>query len=518
MNIFLVDDDEIIRMGMKKIVEKSELDCTVVGEATDGCMALEKMALIKEIDLLITDIRMPVMDGLELIKRVSKQNPFIKIIVLSGFDDFSYVRDAFMDGAVDYLLKPVDKKEFISLLQKIEISIKKERDEQNYQKANYNLIVGNTLTKLFHGNYDGEVELQLKSLNISLESYFCVIITRIDDYYKNKIDRKTYDNNLMNLLEVMKKNVEETNEYSACQYIDKLETVTIIVSAKQFNKDKLSEELYGKLSSANEEEITYTMGVGDLHSGTKSAKTAYQEATEAANIRFYLGKGNRILYHEMKDKCIEMDYDMEDKAAMLVHFLELCDYSNAKGIMDNIFVDLSYVKPHMFRNYMLKMLDVLILRVKDFQPALLAYEPEYKDALQYINTYNELHSYMNSILQKAVEYIGSEHEKRSKKRIELAKQYIHKHYKENITLNDVAEHVELNPSYFSNFFKTEMGINFSEYLLDTRINTAKTLLKDPKIKVYEIGSMVGYEDAVSFGRAFKKKIGMSPKEYRNMVY
>jgi two-component system response regulator YesN len=125
---------------------------------------------------------------------------------------------------------------------------------------------------------------------------------------------------------------------------------------------------------------------------------------------------------------------------------------------------------------------------------------------------------MNSILQGIIEFIKGEREKRSKKRIELAKIYIEENCQNKITLNDVAEYVELNTSYFSNLFKAEVGMNFTDYLLDIRVEKAKTLLKDPKIKVYEIGNLVGYEDAVSFGRAFKKKLGMSPKEYRNTVY
>ena len=121
-------------------------------------------------------------------------------------------------------------------------------------------------------------------------------------------------------------------------------------------------------------------------------------------------------------------------------------------------------------------------------------------------------------MQGIIEFIKEEREKRSKKRIELAKIYIEENCQNKITLNDVAEYVELNMSYFSNLFKAEVGMNFTDYLLDIRVEKAKALLKDPKIKVYEIGNLVGYEDAVSFGRAFKKKLGMSPKEYRNTVY
>ena len=122
------------------------------------------------------------------------------------------------------------------------------------------------------------------------------------------------------------------------------------------------------------------------------------------------------------------------------------------------------------------------------------------------------------ILQGTVKYIEGERKKKSQRRIELAKLFIAENYHKPITLNDVADHVELNASYFSNLFKEETGVNFTDYLMNVRMENAKKLLKDPKIKIYEVGIMVGYEDAVSFGRAFKKKFGLSPKEYRNAVY
>ncbi len=125
---------------------------------------------------------------------------------------------------------------------------------------------------------------------------------------------------------------------------------------------------------------------------------------------------------------------------------------------------------------------------------------------------------MSMLLKSIIEYISAEKEKKSERRIEMAKDYISEHHSDPITLGDLADYVELNPSYFSNLFKTETGINFSEYLLNIRMDKAKDLLRDPKIRIYEIGSLVGYEDAVSFGRAFKKKWGISPKEYRQMVY
>ena len=231
-----------------------------------------------------------------------------------------------------------------------------------------------------------------------------------------------------------------------------------------------------------------------------------------------MGQGKLISYESIEGKCIDISYDLEPMVSRVVHSLELCNYIQAKQVMEQIFLDLSYCRPEKFRKYMHNLIEMLSMRVRDFGSVLASDGQGYQYYVDYMNTYRELKTFMNSLLQETVEYIKSEKEKKSKKRIELAKAYIEEHYREPITLNDIADHVELNASYFSNLFKMETGMNFSEYLLNIRMEQAKKLLRDPTIKVYEIGNMVGYEDAVSFGRAFKKKFNMSPKDYRNSVY
>ncbi len=520
LRIFLVDDDEIIRKGMRKIIEKSNLGYTVVGEAADGEIALQEIESCGKIDLLITDISMPIMDGLELIKHIREKDTVVKIIVLSGFDNFSYVRSAFVDGAVDYLLKPINKGDFLALLQKISQSIEEESVEESYRKESKSLLVANTLNKLFHMSVKDRSEelINIQKIGLQLNGYYFVMITRVDNYYKQKIDHMEYAGKLERILNCLELKFENHTTYQALQYIHKVEIRSLVFSAQPLDEIVISKTFYSALSDIEEDEATYTMGVSRVYSGIDAISTAYLEAAEAADTRFYLGRSHRIEYHEIQNKCIDMNYEVEANAALLVHYIELCDYPNAKHVIHQVFLDLSYLKPSKFKRYIEEIIEILILRVKDFEAAILCYDHEYKFYIEHIDTYNELRSYMKSIIQNAIEYIMQERSKRSKKRFQIAKKYIEDHYMEPVTLNDVADHVELNASYFSNLFKTELGVNFSDYLLDTRMNMAKKLLLNPNIKVYEIGRMVGYEDAVSFGRAFKKKIGMSPKEYRNTVY
>lgn len=521
MNIFIADDDEIIRRGLRSIIEKSNLNCTVVGEASDGELALQYMEGCDKVDLLITDIRMPIMDGLELIKRVKERYFLMKVIVLSGYDEFKYIRNAFVDGAVDYLLKPINKNQLIEVVKKTQEALEQDAKKENYRKESHQLLVANTLKQIFYtpikNKQEEEKILNLIGLNLD-KSYYFVMICRIDNFYKQKMERMEYEGALDTIYSKIEDMVEINDTFQMMQYINNTEIVFLIYSDEKLKTSIISEEIYAVICSIGLEDTTYTLGVGNVYYGLLNTKLAYQEAQKAADARFYLGKNHRIEYNEIDKKIIDFNYSLESNLNKLVQNIVLYDYVGSKKVMEQIFIDLCYIDSSKFRRYMKDMIELLILQVKDFQEAILCCAHDYVFFLNNINTYNELKTYMNHIIKDVIEFIKNEREKRSKIRIELAKKYISENYKENITLNDVAEYVELNASYFSNLFKTEVGTNFSDYLLDVRMQVARKLLRDPTIKVYEIGCIVGYEDAVSFGRAFKKKVGMSPKEYRNTVY
>ncbi|MFT4144294.1 MAG: response regulator [Mobilitalea sp.] len=521
MNIFIADDDVIIRKGLRSIIEKSNLNCNVVGEASDGELALQYMEECDKIDLLITDIRMPVMDGLELIKRVKERYLLMKVIVLSGYDEFKYIRNAFVDGAVDYLLKPINKSQLIGVIKKTQDALEQDIKKENYRKESHQLLITNTLKQIFHTPIKNKEEEEkiLNKIGLNLDkSYYFVMICRIDNYYKQKMERMEYEGALDTIYSKIEDKVETIETCQMMQYINNTEIVYLIYSDEQLYPADISEEIYAEICGIGLEDTTYTLGVGNVYYGIQNTKTAYQEAQKAADARFYLGKNHLIEYNEIDKKIIDFNYTIEPNLNKLVQNIVLYDYIGAKRIMDQIFIDLCYIDSSRFRRYMKDIIDLLLLQVKDFQEAILCCAHDYVFFLDNINTYNELKTYMNHIIKDVIEFIKNEREKRSKIRIELAKKYISENYKGNLTLNDVADSVELNASYFSNLFKTEVGTNFSDYLLEVRMQVARKLLRDPTIKVYEIGCLVGYEDAVSFGRAFKKKVGMSPKEYRNTVY
>ena len=409
----------------------------------------------------------------------------------------------------------------IEQIRNVQDCVLKDEEDEYYSQKSRNLLVANVMQRLLQGN--GELEkkdirdLGALGINTQFPCLFSIVV-RADQYNKQYRDARQYEKKLdEDALKIIHK-LNERNNFDYCFCISGQEIILLLFCDSKEHGEEISCKIFKALNKKNDEQNTDSIGISNAHYNIEEVRIAYEEAESAVQARFYLGQNKSIHYRDIKEKYIDMQYNLEPMVKQLVHYLELCDYIKSKQIMEQLFLDLSYSKPDKFRRYLHTLMEMLTVRIKNFDSVLHVFAPDYQFQIDYLNTYRELKSYMNSILQGIIEYIKGEREKRSKKRIELAKVFIEENCQNKITLNDVAEHVELNTSYFSNLFKAEVGMNFTDYLLNIRVEKAKKLLKDPKIKVYEIGNLVGYDDAVSFGRAFKKKLGMSPKEYRNMVY
>ncbi|MCR5255359.1 MAG: response regulator [Acetatifactor sp.] len=521
MNIFLVDDDEVIRMGMRKLIEKAEKGWQVAGEASDGEIALNYLDSHSDVDVVICDVRMPIMDGLELVRIIRQERDYDpKIVMLSGYNEFEFVRSAFMNGVCDYILKPFKKDEFIALLENIEGRLKKERQLEQTVSENNDFLVSEILKKLSKCGPE-EAASSIKKLdNLGIKTdykYFATLRVMVDQYYKQFSAEGQYNRELNLVMEKVVSLGAAKKGFDFIHCIFKQEILILVFSEDGEKLMEFAKKLHSILNKGDDE-VSVTVAISNVYEDFGEMSESFAESEKAIMSRFYLGQNKFILYGDVAGKCIDMQYDIEPAVKDLVHNINLCDYMKSKEIMDRVFIDLSYCNADKFRKYIHDIIDMLSLRIENFGYFVAINSSEINFYIDYLNTFRELKTYMNSLLQNVIEYINGEREKRSKRRIEMAKEYISVHYYEPFTLNDIAEHVELNPSYFSNLFKTETGINFSEYLLNVRMDKAKELLRDPKIKVYEIGNLVGYDDAVSFGRAFKKKWGISPKEYRNSVY
>ncbi|WP_234124727.1 response regulator transcription factor [Clostridium hydrogenum] len=531
-SILIVDDDKIIRMGLKKIIESNMEGFEVIGEAPNGVKALE---VIKELrpDILITDIKMPVMNGIELINNINKLSLKIRSIVLSGFDDYKYIRETFKNGAVDYILKPISNDTLFELLTKIKSDIENERleEERNnlyksqIRQVNLMLkqeILSKLLKKGFHT--DEYFKEEIKKLDIQENDHFYLGLVDEDKYFDWEEEGKYEGKNLDSLKNSV---YNELNYYSEietiiCEIDDRIAVLVISHKDKSDNKLEKIMDLLEKLKGKVGKDIdkTISIGMSQCFYGLEDINKAYNQVKLAMENRFYCGGNSIYIYKNENDYANEIDSNnLETLINSLINGIELCSKEKVAMYAEKIlnFIYKERLKPIRFRT----LLSDIILRIansnKDFKSLVTSKEKGFDFYISKLDTYLQVKRYFISELQHYVDEMSKMRCERGMKIIEKAKEFINKNYRKEITLKDVADYVYLNPNYFSELFKNEVGENFIEYLIETRINASKELLKSGSLKVYEIAEAVGYKEAVSFSRAFKKVVGVSPKEYVQLI-
>ena len=400
MKILVVDDDKIIRMGLTKILKRLFDQHEVVSDFQNGLVALEYLKENK-IDLVITDIKMPIMTGVQLIENAVSQleNPPI-FVVLSGYDEFTYVRDTMKSGAFNYLLKPIKQDDLKMLIEEVEVKIKE----------------------------NGEKE---KIINKSID-----ILKK--DFFKNILFSKGDTSPRIN--KMLLENIQ-LNE----NYIYKM----III-----DRDKNNER--GLVSN-------FIKDISERFKGIEYLSFNYEDNTY---IIFYLDSSI--------NNCID----------------RLNEY-----IEENVDVFIENNK------------NVYIVQDIDKVWKLKEQSKGFRKLKTTISSNGKAKKYLLNLEYDLSTNDKSESKKTNLIAIKLAKQYIIDNFNKNITLKEVADKVFLSQNYLSELFKKETGEGFYEFLSRYRVNIAKDLLTTTNLKIYEIAENIGYNDSVTFGRAFKKITG-----------
>lgn len=537
LRIVIAEDEIGIFNLIKALIDFNRLDLQLVGSAYNGQQALDLITQLQP-DIVITDISMPFMTGLELIQETKKRNIHTKFIIISGYAQFDYARSALKMGVEDYLLKPINRQELNDVLEKSVLKITSTADENyltqrsvidtNLQKYKsrrsfiMNLVYNNAVSN----------ELDIQKINekylFSFENnaVFILGIVQIDDLdslnfivqnmvleqmmhiFQEEIESKCYDfelyekNNqfifLINFDSKTKLIIKETLTYILKRFIDFLNS-------------------YDKLS------VTISCGSpckNHLSLGS-SLKSAYQVLT----ARILSGHG-RIYY--ANEYCFDLipvnDSTIRKYMNDLRSYIEVNNLEHVKKTLYHIFmriIGLSSKQPHFLIDHFKENVFVILSELyqhKMIQDDITAYYRRINDALELISTKEKLLETAVKLIYEILPIASSSGEENATKIIQIAKHYIEDNYNKNIKLEDVAEQVYLTPSYFGIFFKKEFGETFSYYIINLRINKAKELLKDLKYNVSEIANEVGYQDPRHFSKLFKEHVGVTPKEYRKIHY
>lgn len=533
----IVDDEPWVCQVIEKLVDWESLGFEIIGEAHDGKDALE-MILTQKPDLVLTDIRMAGMDGLALIQQVCSHGIETEFVVISGYSDFEYAKEALKFGVLGYLLKPIEKEELLFYLNKIKTEKLKmaaesnvmERLEEQLQESNRLLKEGYFRQQAIH--HFKEIKGDLFTLNHMYSCNFHSGIFRIVIYHLDgpaNFENREYDSN-QSLLG-LKRYLEEKYRLKVNEYVIIIDRYDLILVLNYSEKEQETIEKY-LLRSVTDLQAAFvlnlcfklTVGVGDKVSELQYLDESYRTALYCVESRIHWGVNcvidSKVLQQYSKDKLDDI-FSVEMRK-MIKYKLNNHDYQGMSELLKEFYCRLEKDKT---------ILPVIVFQIsREIAKIFTGYAEEnyrYNEELQVLS--GELQnriaqcfqiSQMRQLFLQVLEHYSAWEMESSNKKNEhiilIAKRYISEHYKEEIMLADVAAEVNLNPRYFGEMFKKEVGIGYNEYLTRFRIDVAKGLLKDTRIKPKEISVMVGYKDIKYFGKLFKKETGLSLTEYRKV--
>ena len=531
IKVFLVEDEVIIRSGVKKSINWEQEGYEFVGEASDGELAYP-MILKEKPDILITDIRMPFMDGLELSRLVKKELPDIKILILSGYDEFEYAKKAIKIGVTEYLLKPISAAKLTEVLNAVAETIRQENEEKNLLETYFAEMRENTerdkmrlFEKLLMGDLSmGEIleEGERFGMNLGASCYKIVLFKILAN-----LENHVYAEQMVDACS----SVEQAASMMEGVYVFQrgVEGWAFLLTAQdEKSMEESAKILYQNLKQAmkNYTQLEYFGGIGSTVPRIRSLKQSFREADRAFAARFVEEANQIISQKEFEKSQMEEGLKMQGvvqigkSREMLQKFLSNGTREEVKAFSDAYIsrIEEENIRSTMVRQYVVIDVCIVILsfceRISSAN-RLQEEAEELQKMMQKIHSLSEIKKYVVRLLNEAIELRDAESGRRYSDLIAAAKKEIENHYMtEEISLNTVAISVGMSPSYFSSIFSKEAGKTFVEYLTEVRIEKAKEFLMCSSMKTSEIGYEVGYKDPHYFSYIFKKVQGCSPKEYR----
>lgn len=533
--IMIADDEVLARVGIAALIPWEKHGFVLVGEADNGETALEMAGRLKP-DIIITDIKMPVMDGIGLIKAMKEINSDTRFLVLSSYNDFSYVKEAMKYGADEYILKlQLEADSLLKALTTLTEKLDKDREErekrQNIEKY-YDVGVPLVKEKLLKDlifkkaceNQDLENQMAFLNINLPDKNLLCFVLhterSNVHEQYKSE-ELYLLDDSIIMILDgvISKYGVGYALNTRPMEY-------TIIFSLKDIHGEKAVYEIITQLTNNIRKSVSTYMnmavyiGVSNIHQGYHSIRLAYSQALKAANDAFAYPDKSVLRYSEIHPTTGEMDYKLLlDEFAELERKLAHWDFGEADRIIENIKQNI--VKSRgLSKEYLIRICSVMFFIINSFlykqnifSESIAAYETNLHDKIQKFNTTSQFIEWIGSLQKEVIGILKSNHDERTI--IVKAKRYIQEHYAEDISLTTVADYLNLSSGYLSILYKKETGENFIDYIIHFRVEKARELLRTTDLKIYEVAKKVGYENIYYFSRIFSKVVGVSPKQYQS---
>ncbi len=528
--VFLVEDEFVIREGIKKNIDWQANGYEFCGEAGDGELAWPMIQKTKP-DIVITDIRMPFMDGLELSRLIKKEMPWIEIIILTGHQEFEYAKEGITLGVAQYLSKPISGEELLREIGVVAQKIEEKRKEQeikekyrqemeeNFQKERKELfgylVTGSkSVTELLElgekqgmdlsAMWYGIVLMKTQSMNHAQDEYSNSLI-EIEERLKLLDQKKqvlSFDRNLEGKAMLFRADSKEELETIRKEYLEEMEQML-----REYDS------------------VRYFGGVGAAVNRLRELSVSFESASHAFAHRYLIGEScilnstdmEQGVYREQEEFHLHDVNTKQIDRNKIKEFLKLGDQGEVIYFVEEFFKALGTgaLKSNIFRQYITMdayfcVVDFLegleLMRDEIAAPDMMSgAQQSQENAMQYVV----------SIMTRAIELRDGKASNHYGDIVDEVMDYIEKHYaEEELSLNLLASHVNFSPNHLSMVFSQQTGQTFIKYLTDFRMNKAKELLRCTNKRSSAIALEVGYKDSHYFSYLFKKTQGMTPTQYR----
>ena len=519
--VILVDDEPIILRSLKVAIPWEELNISIVGEARNGEQAL---AMVNELSphMIISDIRMPGIDGITLMKRVLSDNPKRLFIFISGYGEFEYAREALREGAFDYLLKPIDHEELIEMIRRAKVNLEKQIQNDHLLHSVHVLSMlakERMIAEFIEGGAPSLQQLAWLE-NSELEQEYFMAVVQLDHYLKLNEEWMLEEKRLW--LFAIRNILEEwsiTHDGLTVFPFHTGEWILLLRGSHHKHKEVLGADIIHHIKANTK--LQCSVGFSLNVSGIDQLSHAYASATKALYKRFYVGSEAVLIDQPEKHEAELQQAEVKYPKKLENDILEAIRTLNEKVMLSLLDEFQNYIEKQALSKVtaegIIVRLTVVIYR--QFEQLNLLLEWSLEGLLQELQSQGTLVEMIQVLKTNYSKWINEGLTNHNKENVETviakAQDYIHNNYHKDLSMEEVAELIDLSISHFCMLFKQVSGYTFLEYLTKIRMDKAKYILKNSNVKVYQVAPLVGYQDPRYFTQVFKKITGMTPSEFRD---
>jgi two-component system response regulator YesN len=536
LNVVLADDDFIVREVLRNSIDWAEMDMTVAAAAADGREALD-CCLGLEPDILLADIRMPNLSGLEVAIHLRERGLRTRVIFVSGIQDFDYARTAVNVHAAGYILKPIRLEEVTAALKKVRDELEMEFNrEQVLRRMKEHLDENIPLARdLFLHNLtlgvpenDGDLDEKLEYLALPFRSGEEMVAAEgeIDDYRELIRDKTEQDIHLLNF--TIKGFIDRVlKNYQAGGCFTLRDGVYVILFNRNYTEIHKVSLIFDTICSMLKEfgGLTLSAGIGNRVDSLRLAYRSYKEADSALKNKFFTGPGSLIHFGDIAAATAVAGEPRENSRLIRLRkeLLEQLCHGEERRLREILagYYSCTGVSGMVSREYVRgQFLELIIASYQEFcktegeAPEIFDGYVEAMGAVLRAETMAEIQNQTTLMLTKISRYFNAKYHQRSGAAIARIKNYIVKMRDRNISLADIANEAYMSPSYMCAVFKRETGQTLNEFIIEDKMNRAKDMLINTKMKIFEIALHLGYEAPHYFSYSFKHYTGQTPQQFR----